>query len=38
MNDALQNLLAGILILLTQPFVIGDQIRVGSHEGTVEDV
>ncbi|WP_407529613.1 mechanosensitive ion channel family protein [Methylobacterium oryzisoli] len=37
-RDVLQNLLAGILILLTRPFVIGDQIRTGSHEGTVEDV
>jgi small-conductance mechanosensitive channel len=37
-RDVLQNLLAGILILLTRPFVIGDQIRAGLHEGTVEDV
>lgn len=37
-RDVLQNLLAGILILLTRPFVIGDQIRTGAHEGTVEDV
>lgn len=37
-RDVLQNLLAGILILLTRPFVIGDQIRAGAHEGTVEDV
>lgn len=37
-RDVLQNLLAGILILLTRPFVIGDQIRAGEHEGTVEDV
>jgi small conductance mechanosensitive channel len=37
-RDVLQNLLAGILILLTRPFVIGDQIRAGSFEGTVEDV
>lgn len=37
-RDVLQNLLAGILILLTRPFVIGDQITAGSHEGTVEDV
>ena len=36
-NDALHNLLADILNLLTQPFVIGDQIRAGSHEYTVED-
>lgn len=37
-QDILQNFLAGILILLNQPFRIGDQIIVGSHEGTVEDV
>jgi len=37
-RDVLQNLLAGILILLTRPFIIGDQIRAGSFEGTVEDV
>ena len=37
-RDVLQNLLAGILILLTRPFIIGDQIRVGEHEGTVADV
>ena len=37
-RDILQNLLAGILILLTQPFRIGDQIVVGDAEGTVEDI
>lgn len=37
-QDILQNFLAGILILLNEPFRIGDQIIVGSHEGTVEDV
>ena len=37
-RDVLQNLLAGILILLTRPFHIGDQIRHGSQEGTVEDI
>lgn len=37
-RDVLQNLLAGILILLTRPFVIGDQIRAGAHEGMVDDV
>lgn len=37
-GDVLQNLLAGILILLTRPFRIGDQIRQGDVEGTVEDV
>lgn len=37
-RDVLQNLLAGILILLSRSFRIGDQIRVGQHEGTVEDI
>ena len=37
-RDVLQNLLAGILILLTRPFRIGDQIRHGEQEGTVEDI
>ncbi len=37
-KDILQNFLAGILILLTEPFRIGDQIRVGEFEGTVEDI
>lgn len=37
-KDIFQNLLAGILILLTRPFQIGDQIVSGPHEGTVEDI
>ena len=37
-RDILQNLLAGILILLTRPFRLGDQIRAGDYEGTVEDI
>ncbi|SDU83312.1 Mechanosensitive ion channel [Microlunatus sagamiharensis] len=37
-KDVLQNLLSGMLILLTRPFRIGDQIVTGSHEGTVEDI
>jgi small-conductance mechanosensitive channel len=37
-RDILQNFLAGILLLLTEPFRIGDQIIVGSYEGTVEDI
>lgn len=37
-KDILQNLLAGILILLRQPFEVGDQIVSGSHEGTVEKI
>ena len=37
-KDILQNMLAGILILLRQPFQVGDQIVSGGHEGTVEKI
>jgi small conductance mechanosensitive channel len=37
-RDILQNFLAGLLLFLTQPFKIGDQIVVGDYEGTVEDI
>lgn len=37
-RDILQNFLAGILILLTEPFRLGDQIVVGGYEGTVEEI
>lgn len=37
-QDILSNLLAGILILLRQPFEIGDQIEVEGQTGTVEDI
>lgn len=37
-HDILQNFLAGILLLLTEPFKIGDEIVVNQFEGTVENV
>lgn len=37
-RDILQNFLAGILILITRPFRIDDQIVFGAFEGTVEDI
>lgn len=37
-RDILQNWLAGILILLRQPFELGDQIVVNNYEGTVEEI
>lgn len=37
-RDILQNFLAGVLILLTEPFRIGDQIVVNNFEGTIEDI
>ncbi|MHC5937332.1 mechanosensitive ion channel family protein [Nostoc sp.] len=37
-RDILQNFLAGILILLTEPFRINDQIVFKDFEGTVENI
>jgi len=37
-RDILQNFFAGLLLLLTEPFRIGDQIVVGEHEGTVQAI
>ena len=37
-RDILQNFLAGILILLSEPFRIGDQIKINEFEGTVKEI
>lgn len=37
-KDVLENLLAGVLLLLRDPFQSGDQIAVGGFEGVVEGV
>ncbi|RIH81634.1 Mechanosensitive channel MscK [Calidithermus terrae] len=37
-RDIFQNFLAGILLLLTQPFSLGDRIQVKGYEGRVEDI
>ncbi len=37
-RDILQNFLAGVLILLTEPFQIDDQIVFKGFEGTVENI
>lgn len=37
-KDIFQNFLAGILLLLTEPFKIGDQIKYKDFEGTVESI
>lgn len=37
-KDILQNWLAGLLILLRQPFEIGDQIEASGFEGTVQKI
>ena len=37
-KDIFQNMLSGVLILLSEPFKIGDDIIVTGMEGTVEDI
>ncbi len=37
-KDIFENFLAGVLILITRPFRIGDQIIYDKYEGTVEDI
>jgi small conductance mechanosensitive channel len=37
-HDIFQNFLAGILLLLTGPFHVGDEISVDNYEGIVEDI
>jgi small-conductance mechanosensitive channel len=37
-HDIFQNFIAGILLLLTGPFRVGDEISVDQYEGTVEDI
>lgn len=37
-RDILQNFLAGILILLSEPFRIDDQIKINDFEGTVKEI
>lgn len=38
LRDAVSNLIAGLLILLYQPFGHGDKIKVGGNSGTVIDI
>ncbi|MGB3492497.1 MAG: mechanosensitive ion channel family protein [Elainellaceae cyanobacterium] len=37
-QDIFKNFLAGVILLLQQPFKIGDQIIVAEYEGTVEEI
>ena len=37
-RDILQNFLAGILLLLAQPFKLGDEIAVAGYEGVVQEI
>jgi small conductance mechanosensitive channel len=37
-KDIFQNFLAGLLLLVTKPFNVGDEIRFKEYEGYVEDI
>ena len=37
-KDILENFIAGILLLFARPFEIGDQVTLGTFEGTVTDI
>jgi small-conductance mechanosensitive channel len=37
-KDIFQNFLAGLLLLWSQPFHVGDEIKSGAFEGAVEDI
>lgn len=38
LKDVLSNLVSGIMLLIYHPFRIGDQIRIGEHEGTIQTI
>jgi MscS family membrane protein len=37
-QDTLANLFGSFVVALDQPFKVGDVVRIGSHEGTVEEI
>ena len=37
-KDTLANLFGSIVVLVDRPFMVGDWVEIGSHEGTVEEV
>lgn len=38
LQDIIANFISGILIMITRPFEIGDQIAAGGEEGTIQDI
>jgi small conductance mechanosensitive channel len=38
LKDVIENFLAGVILILQRPFIVGDVVRIGDVEGTVEDV
>jgi small-conductance mechanosensitive channel len=38
LKDVIENFIAGIILILQRPFVVGDVVQIGDVEGAVEDV
>lgn len=38
LKDVIENFIAGVLLIVQRPFVVGDVVLIGDVEGTVEDV
>jgi small conductance mechanosensitive channel len=38
LKDVISNLVSGIMLLIYHPFRIGDQIKMGEHEGTIQTI
>jgi small conductance mechanosensitive channel len=38
LKDIIENFLAGVILILQRPFIVGDVVCIGDVEGTVEDV
>ena len=38
LQDIIENLIAGLILQTQRPFRIGDQVKVGGYDGTVEDI
>lgn len=38
LKDMISNFFSGLIILITKPFKVGDQIKTGGEEGTVKDI
>lgn len=38
LKDAIENFIAGIILIIQRPFVVGDVVQIGDVEGSVEDV
>ena len=38
LKDVIENFIAGVILILQRPFVVGDVVQIGDVEGSVEDI